>query len=116
MSQPKYDVVAIGNAAGFVEPLEATALQVICVEASTLADSLVEIKSVCRCGRKANGRHCTIRIDLNSDFDRPLGTDAKGRFRVRGLWIFFVGRLHVWLCGSDCFLQNLRLSFGNGHR
>jgi tryptophan halogenase len=36
------NVVAIGNSAGFVEPLEATALQVICVEASTLADSLID--------------------------------------------------------------------------
>jgi tryptophan halogenase len=36
------NVVGIGNAAGFVEPLEATALQVICVEVSTLADSLVD--------------------------------------------------------------------------
>jgi tryptophan halogenase len=36
------NVVGIGNAAGFVEPLEATALQVICIEASTLADSLVD--------------------------------------------------------------------------
>ena len=35
------NVVGIGNAVGFVEPLEATALQVICVEASTLADSLI---------------------------------------------------------------------------
>lgn len=36
------NVVAVGNAAGFVEPLEATALQVICVESSTLADSLID--------------------------------------------------------------------------
>jgi tryptophan halogenase len=36
------NVVAVGNAAGFVEPLEATALQVICVEASTLADTLAD--------------------------------------------------------------------------
>jgi tryptophan halogenase len=36
------NVVAVGNSAGFVEPLEATALQVICVEASTLADSLID--------------------------------------------------------------------------
>ncbi len=36
------NVVGIGNAVGFVEPLEATALQVICVEISTLADSLLD--------------------------------------------------------------------------
>jgi tryptophan halogenase len=36
------NVVGVGNAVGFVEPLEATALQVICVEASTLADSLID--------------------------------------------------------------------------
>lgn len=34
------NVVGIGNAVGFVEPLEATALQAICVESITLADSL----------------------------------------------------------------------------
>jgi tryptophan halogenase len=34
------NVVGIGNAVGFVEPLEATALQVICVESITLADTL----------------------------------------------------------------------------
>jgi len=36
------NVVAVGNSAGFVEPLEATALQVICVQVSTLADSLLD--------------------------------------------------------------------------
>ena len=36
------NVVAIGNSAGFVEPLEATALQVISVETSSLADSLLD--------------------------------------------------------------------------
>lgn len=36
------NVVGLGNSTGFVEPLEATALQVICVEASTLADTLID--------------------------------------------------------------------------
>jgi len=36
------NVVAIGNAAGFVEPLEATALMVICQEARLLATALAE--------------------------------------------------------------------------
>ncbi len=36
------NVVGIGNAVGFVEPLEATALQVICVQCSTLVDSLID--------------------------------------------------------------------------
>lgn len=36
------NVVAVGNAAGFVEPLEATALQVISVEVSSLADGLLD--------------------------------------------------------------------------
>lgn len=36
------NVIAVGNSAGFVEPLEATALQVICVEMSTLTDALLD--------------------------------------------------------------------------
>lgn len=36
------NVVGVGNAVGFVEPLEATALQIICIEAATLADGLLD--------------------------------------------------------------------------
>lgn len=36
------NVVGIGNAVGFVEPLEATALQVIAVQTSSLADALLD--------------------------------------------------------------------------
>ena len=40
------NVVGVGNSVGFVEPLEATALQIISIEATTLADSLAECACV----------------------------------------------------------------------
>jgi tryptophan halogenase len=43
------NVVAIGNSAGFVEPMEATALGVICDESDTLANCLAECE--CQPGR-----------------------------------------------------------------
>lgn len=36
------NVVGVGNAVGFVEPLESTALQVLCIECRTLADALID--------------------------------------------------------------------------
>ncbi len=36
------NTVAVGNAAGFVEPLEATALMILCAQCRTIADSLLD--------------------------------------------------------------------------
>jgi tryptophan halogenase len=54
------NVVGIGNASGFVEPLEATALQVIAIESRTLADVL------------SDGNHC-VTPTLRDSFNRFNG-------------------------------------------
>jgi tryptophan halogenase len=54
------NVVAVGNAGGFVEPLEATALMVVCAECQTLVDLLLH------CGLKPND---TMRRLFNRQLD-----------------------------------------------
>ena len=61
------NVVGIGNAVGFVEPLEATALQVICVEANTLTDALID--SLC-------GPNPTL-VKLYNDYNAQAWDDIR---------------------------------------
>ncbi len=63
------NVVAVGNAAGFVEPLEATSLAAICIQAQSLAEVLFD------CAWKPNpsmifnfNRHTTRGYDAVRDF------------------------------------------------
>lgn len=53
------NVAAIGNAAGFVEPLEATALMVICLQARWIADGLID------CERRPNPAMLSLYNDSN---------------------------------------------------
>lgn len=78
------NVVAVGNSAGFVEPLEATALQVIAVQCSSLADGLID----CQCQptptymklyNKYNSNHwddirdfLAVHYKFNSRIDTPF--------------------------------------------
>ena len=78
------NVVAVGNSAGFVEPLEATALQVICIEASTLADTLLDSlcepnPSLIKLYNRYNGdqwddirNFLAIHYKFNTRFDTPF--------------------------------------------
>lgn len=61
------NVVAIGNSAGFVEPLEATAIAVICSSARALAESLAD------CGDSGNA---AIRAEYNHYHARSWDTIA----------------------------------------
>jgi tryptophan 7-halogenase len=63
------NVVAVGNAGGFVEPLEATALGVIAIESTVLAQTLSELNgAVTASGRAQFNRHAAKLWDDIRDF------------------------------------------------
>jgi tryptophan halogenase len=63
------NVVAAGNASGFVEPLEATAIQVITSQARTLADLLIDSRGeVTPSVRALYNRHLSAHWDEIRDF------------------------------------------------
>ena len=63
------NVVAIGNSAGFVEPLEATAIAAICTSARALAESLAESAGdITPSMRTAFNRHNARNWDTIADF------------------------------------------------
>ncbi len=90
------NVVAVGNAAGFVEPLESTALQVMCVECSTLADSLMD--SLCEPTptlRKLYNRYngdqwddirnfLAVHYKFNTRYDTPFWRSARAAVALHG--------------------------------
>src|SRR5262245_50826423 len=90
------NVVAIGNAAGFVEPLESTALQVICVECSTLADALLDClceptPSLIKLYNRYNGdqwddirNFLAVHYKFNSRYDTPLWRAARADVALHG--------------------------------
>ena len=90
------NVVAVGNSVGFVEPLEATALQVICTQISSLADSLVD----CVCEptptliglyNRFNARGCddirdflAIHYAFNTRLDTPFWVACRNDTQLHG--------------------------------
>ena len=94
------NVVAVGNAGGFVEPLEATALGAIASQARTLADTLIEsdgnVSEVARAG--FNQLHArawddirdflAIHYKFNTRLDTPFWQHCRGATDLAGAAAF----------------------------
>ena len=90
------NVVAIGNAAGFVEPLESTALQVICVECSSLADALLDslcepTPSLVKLYNRYNGdqwddirNFLAVHYKFNTRYDTPFWQAVRADAKLHG--------------------------------
>ncbi len=90
------NVVGIGNAAGFVEPLESTALQVICVECNSLTDALLDslcepTPSVVKLYNRYNGdqwddirNFLAVHYKFNTRYDTPFWRAVRADARLHG--------------------------------
>ena len=90
------NVVAIGNAAGFVEPLEASALGCICTRAMRLADMLLSTGGQIPASQiglfnRENGRHwdsirdfLAVHYRFNERLDTPFWREARASVDLAG--------------------------------
>jgi tryptophan halogenase len=90
------NVVAVGNAAGFVEPLESTALQVICVECSSLTDALLDslcepTPTVVKLYNHYNGNQwddirnfLAVHYKFNTRYDTPFWRAVRADAKLHG--------------------------------
>lgn len=90
------NVVAIGNSAGFVEPLESTALQVICVECSALTDALLDCQcdptpTIVKLYNRYNGdqwddirNFLAIHYKFNTRYDTPFWQAVRADAKLHG--------------------------------
>ncbi len=90
------NVVAIGNSAGFVEPLESTGLQVLSVEATTLTDSLIDSRceptpSLIKLYNRYNGdqwddirNFLAVHYKFNTRYDTPFWQAVRADVALHG--------------------------------
>ncbi len=90
------NVVGIGNAAGFVEPLESTALQVICVECSSLTDALLDClceptPTLVKLYNRYNGEQwddirnfLAVHYKFNTRYDTPFWQAVRADAKLHG--------------------------------